>query len=79
MKQTLPCASLRVVTKPTVVIAIALAGCAAGHAGAPRTLKAGDVIPDVQAKNQDGGLVRLSQYRGRPLVVYFYPKDRTPG
>lgn len=62
------------------MIAIALAGCAAtGHAGAPRTLKAGDVIPDVQAKNQDGALVRLSQYRGHPLVVYFYPKDRTAG
>jgi peroxiredoxin Q/BCP len=62
------------------VIAIALAGCAAGHgAGAPRTLRAGDVVPDVQAKNQDGALVRLSQYRGHPLVVYFYPKDRTPG
>jgi len=44
-----------------------------------RMLAAGDRAPEVQAKNQDGALVSLAQYRGHPLVVYFYPKDRTSG
>ena len=52
----------------------ALLGCAG-----PRMLAAGDHAPDAQGRNQDGALVRLSQFRGRPLVVYFYPKDRTRG
>ena len=42
-------------------------------------LVAGDAVPDVEARDQDGARVPLSRYRGHPLVVYFYPKDRTPG
>ena len=54
--------------------ALAPAGCASGGG-----LQPGERIPDVEARNQDGAAVRLSQYRGHPLVVYFYPKDRTSG
>lgn len=39
----------------------------------------GDKAPDIASKDQDGKLVRLSSYRGRFLLVYFYPKDDTPG
>jgi len=56
------------------LLAMMSAGCASGQALAP-----GERVPDVGARNQDGALVRLSQYRGHPLVVYFYPKDRTSG
>src|SRR5215471_369707 len=64
-----------VMTSRIGLLALALA---AGCAG-PRMLAAGDRVPDVQARNQDGVLVRLAAYRGHPLVVYFYPKDRTSG
>jgi peroxiredoxin Q/BCP len=42
-------------------------------------LKEGDRVPDVGALNQDGVSVRLSQFRGRMVVLYFYPKDQTSG
>ena len=38
----------------------------------------GDLIPDVALEGAEG-LVRLSDYRGRKLVLFFYPKDDTPG
>lgn len=38
----------------------------------------GETIPDVTLQGADGPL-RLADYAGRPLVVYFYPKDDTPG
>jgi peroxiredoxin Q/BCP len=42
-------------------------------------LGAGDPAPDFTLNDQDGKPVRLADYRGRKLVVYFYPKDDTPG
>ena len=39
----------------------------------------GKQAPDFVLKNQDGQEVRLSGFRGQPVVVYFYPKDDTPG
>ncbi|MFR9166151.1 MAG: thioredoxin-dependent thiol peroxidase [Dysgonomonas sp.] len=42
-------------------------------------LKVGDTIPDVLGKDQDGKLVKASDYAGKKLVLYFYPKDNTPG
>ncbi|MDR2562627.1 MAG: thioredoxin-dependent thiol peroxidase [Prevotellaceae bacterium] len=43
------------------------------------TLKQGDKAPDFIAKNQDGEEIRLSDYKGRKLALYFYPKDNTSG
>jgi len=40
---------------------------------------AGDPLPDVPLETPDGGMVRPSDFRGRKLVLYFYPKDDTPG
>jgi peroxiredoxin Q/BCP len=34
--------------------------------------------PDFEAFNQDGKAVKLSDYRGKKVVLYFYPKDNTP-
>lgn len=42
-------------------------------------LKVGDAAPDFAAKSHDGKDVKLSAYKGHPVVVYFYPKDETPG
>lgn len=42
-------------------------------------LKVGDSAPDFSATTTDGSQVRLADYRGRKLVLYFYPMDDTPG
>ncbi|HRE28753.1 MAG TPA: thioredoxin-dependent thiol peroxidase [Anaerolineales bacterium] len=42
-------------------------------------LKIGDPAPDFTLPDQDGRPVRLSDLRGRQVIVYFYPKDDTPG
>ena len=39
----------------------------------------GKPAPDFELPSDDGGTVRLSSLRGRPVVLYFYPKDDTPG
>lgn len=43
------------------------------------TLEAGDAAPDFALPDQDGNVHRLADYAGRTLVLYFYPKDDTPG
>jgi thioredoxin-dependent peroxiredoxin len=42
-------------------------------------LQPGDPAPDFSLPDQDGKRVELTGYRGRKVVVYFYPKDDTPG
>jgi peroxiredoxin Q/BCP len=39
----------------------------------------GDAAPDFALPDQDGRTVKLSDFRGQPAVVYFYPKAATPG
>ncbi len=39
----------------------------------------GDAMPDIAMETPGGGTVRPSDYAGRKLVVFFYPKDNTPG
>lgn len=42
-------------------------------------LKPGDKAPDFTAKDQDGNSISLGDYKGRKLVLFFYPKASTPG
>ncbi|WP_020600108.1 thioredoxin-dependent thiol peroxidase [Spirosoma panaciterrae] len=42
-------------------------------------LKVGDPAPDFTSTDQNGTLIKLSNYRGKKVVLYFYPKDDTPG
>ncbi|MEG2181095.1 MAG: thioredoxin-dependent thiol peroxidase [Bacteroidales bacterium] len=42
-------------------------------------LKEGDKAPEILGINQDGQEMRLSDFKGKKLVLYFYPKDNTPG
>ena len=39
----------------------------------------GDIAPDFELPDSDGTIVSLSALKGQPVVVYFYPKDNTPG
>lgn len=43
------------------------------------TLKEGDKAPDFTAKDQNGKTVSLSDFKGKTVILYFYPKDDTPG
>lgn len=42
-------------------------------------LQAGDKAPDFKTTDQDGNEVKLSSFKGKKVVLYFYPKDMTPG
>ncbi|HEV8117794.1 MAG TPA: thioredoxin-dependent thiol peroxidase [Thermoanaerobaculia bacterium] len=44
-----------------------------------KTLHVGDDAPDFQTVDQEGKPVSLADFRGRRVVLYFYPKDDTPG
>ena len=42
-------------------------------------LEAGSKAPDFALQDKDGNVVRLSDFAGRKVVLYFYPRDNTPG
>ncbi len=43
------------------------------------TLQPGDKAPDFQGRDQQGNTISLDDFKGKKLVLYFYPKDSTPG
>jgi len=43
------------------------------------TLKVGDKVPEFSSTDQDGNTINLSDYSGKNLVVFFYPRANTPG
>lgn len=43
------------------------------------SLEVGNTAPDFEAKDQDGNTIKLSDFKGKKVVLYFYPKDNTPG
>ena len=43
------------------------------------TLKPGDKAPDFKGKDENGKEIKLADFKGNKLVIYFYPKDSTPG
>lgn len=45
----------------------------------PMSLNIGDPAPDFTSTDQNGKPIRLSDYRGKKVVLYFYPKDDTSG
>lgn len=44
-----------------------------------RELAVGDKAPDISLPDQSGGMVSLKDFKGKQVVLYFYPKDDTPG
>ena len=59
--------------------AVAPAANAPSGEGSTTLLAVGADVPDVAAPAQDGKVLRLRELKGKPLIVYFYPKDDTPG
>lgn len=43
------------------------------------SLEIGQAAPEFTCNNQDGQAIKLSDYRGQSVILYFYPKDDTPG
>jgi len=72
---------LKYVSPPPSQESVASAAPAASTPSAdPKALLAvGADMPDVSAVAQDGKTVKLRELKGKPVVVYFYPKDDTPG
>jgi len=65
-----------VMPSASVAVTPASTGAATGQA---TLLAVGADVPDVSAPAQDGKLVNLRALKGKPLIVYFYPKDDTQG
>ena len=42
-------------------------------------MKIGDMAPEILGRDQDGNELKLDDFKGKKLVLYFYPKDNTPG
>ncbi|TAG52967.1 MAG: thioredoxin-dependent thiol peroxidase [Cytophagales bacterium] len=42
-------------------------------------LSIGDKAPAISSKDQNGNLIQLSSFLGKKVILYFYPKDNTPG
>ena len=42
-------------------------------------LKEGDLAPAIEAKDENGEIITLEEYKGKKVVLYFYPRDNTPG
>jgi len=42
-------------------------------------LKVGEQAPEIELQDKEGKLIKLSDFLGKKVVVYFYPKDNTPG
>lgn len=43
------------------------------------SIEVGQLAPDFSAKDQNGDTITLSQFKGKKVVLYFYPRDSTPG
>lgn len=42
-------------------------------------IETGQKLPEILGKDQDGNTIKTSDFKGKKLVLYFYPKDSTPG
>jgi peroxiredoxin Q/BCP len=62
--------------RSALIAVIALTGCSSSSAA---LLPAGSAAPDLGGTDQQGKAHRIADEHGHPLVVYFYPKDGTPG
>ncbi|HKO50559.1 MAG TPA: peroxiredoxin [Polyangiaceae bacterium] len=71
-------------SSPQAVLPSASEGAAPVKSPSPATgtatlLAVGAEVPDLAAPAQDGTIVHLRALKGKPIVIYFYPKDDTPG
>ena len=76
---TLAAGCSRESSPPQPTAASTASGATAAPAVVGGELAVGKAAPDFTAKDQDGKELTLSALKGKPVVVYFYPKDETPG
>lgn len=69
----------KTVTKKSATPTKAKTTKAATPAPATKQLKIGQKAPAFALPNQDGKIMRLADFKGKKVVLYFYPKDDTPG
>jgi peroxiredoxin Q/BCP len=62
----------------TAIAALLLPACFTASSSL-RLVEPGMPAPSFQAQDQDGAVRTLAEFRGRPLVIFFYPKDGSPG
>jgi peroxiredoxin Q/BCP len=75
-----PSAPVATAAAPATVASAAVPAAAAAPAAIdPANLGPGSDAPDFAATASDGTKIQLSALKGKPVVVYFYPKDETPG
>lgn len=60
-------------------LSVSLRAAAPAPTAAAHALTTGDLAPDFTLPTPDGKVFRLSEHRGHPVVLYFYPKDGSPG
>ena len=65
--------------KTKIFVSMVVLLLSAAYAMAQITLKEGDTAPNFSLKGNDGKMHKLSSFRGKYVVLYFYPKDETPG
>jgi thioredoxin-dependent peroxiredoxin len=61
------------------LLILSISGLSLFAANKPVPLKEGDVVPSFSLQNQNAQVVDISTYKGKWIVLYFYPKDDTPG
>jgi len=45
----------------------------------PKKMKEGEKAPEFESSDQNGNVIKLSNFKGSKVILYFYPKDDTPG
>jgi peroxiredoxin Q/BCP len=63
----------------TLVFSVSLVGLRAAHAADDALPAVGQLAPTFTLPSQDGSRIALDSFRGKWVVLYFYPKDMTPG
>src|SRR5882724_4797224 len=66
-------------TLPLIAIILAISICWISVCTGKNTLKIGDKAPEFALMDKDGVVHTLSEWRGKKVALYFYPKDNTPG
>ncbi len=63
----------------TFILLIALICFTTIYSGCAKELHVGDTAPQFALTNQQGDIVRLTDFKGKKVALYFYPADSTPG
>jgi peroxiredoxin Q/BCP len=61
------------ITRVLIILSVSLSARFAA------AMAVGDMAPNLSSKNQSGKIVKFSEFKGKYLLVYFYPADETPG